>query len=297
VVTDRPVTIVTRSLISATQKPVDAPVPPQTMARGSAPAVAARQDADSLDETFEGPRPSQSHIPAISSGARTSMLWIDPAAALQPAQVSGPELASVHGGSVTVSGQIAISPPRTHKWTFGVLGIAALFGISAAIAMQVAPDGMKDESAEAAPVKQVVPPPAPPPPQVVTVPVPVPAPVVEQVPVAEPPAPIEQPAPVAVKDPPKPVAHKTKPAPVHHSAPAADATLRIVTDGGTWAYVNVASEPQQEAPDAKFHLAAGTYTVRLRNTDLDVSMACRVSLESGRVTTLHASLEDKQCYE
>jgi serine/threonine-protein kinase len=302
--TDRPVTIITRSLISATQKPAaEAVAPPQTMARGSAPAVPARMDADSIEDTFDAPSRSVSpaQVRGFESGARTSLAWIDPALAFPPAQVSSPELASVHGGSVTVSGQIAITTPRSHKWTFGVLGIAALFGISAAIAMQIAPDGMKEERAEAAPVKEVAPPPAPVP-QVVTVPVPVPAPVVveQPAPVAQPaieqpaPAPIEQPV-AAAKEAPRPVAHKSKPAPVHHAA-APDATLRIVTEGGTWAKVSVGSDTQ-DAPGAKFHVAAGNYTVRLRNTDLDVSMSCRVSIESGKVVTLHAALEDKSCFE
>jgi hypothetical protein len=166
--------------------------------------------------------------------------------------------------------------------------------------MQVAPDGMKEERAEAAPVKEAAPPPAPVP-QVVTVPVPVPAPVVVEQPAPTEQAPVDQ-APVAqarVEQPPveqpKPVVHKAKPAPVHHAA-APDATLRIVTEGGTWAKVSVGSDTQ-DAPGAKFHVAAGNYTVRLRNTDLDVSMSCRVSIESGKVVTLHASLEDKSCFE
>jgi serine/threonine-protein kinase len=265
VVTDRPVTIVTRSLISASQRPAETEVsPPPTMARGSAPAVPAQKDADSLDDTVEAPSPRPF-----------------------PPQVSGSDLASIHGGSVTAEGQISSSPAKSHKWTFGVLGIAALFGISTAVAMEVAPDGMKDERAEAAPSPQV----ATPAPVVVTVPVPMPEPIavkqtaprVEQQPVAQ------------VGEPSKPVAHKAKPAPVVHHAAAADSTLRIVTEGGTWARVSVGSE-SHDAPGARFHVVAGAYTVRLSNSDLDVTMSCKVSIDAGKVVTLHASLEDKSCY-
>ncbi len=242
-------------------------------------------------------RASQPVVAGLESGARTSLAWIDPAAAFRTPTVPGPELASVHGGTVTGSGQIALAPQHSHKWTLGVLGIAALFGVSAAIAMNVG-GGMSDRSAEAAP-----PPKVPVSPPVSAAPVPaVPVPVVVPVPptaapaeqVAAPVEKQEQVAPLAPVEAPKPpVAHKTKVVPVKKAGP--DATLRIVTDEATWAKVTIGSEVQ-DAPGAKFHLAAGTYTVRLRNSDLDISMACQVSLEPGKVKTLWVALEDKQCY-
>jgi hypothetical protein len=300
-ITDRPVTIVTRSLISSTQKtppPAQEPAAPDAAAwaapipRAPSP-VAIVRDADSAQDTFEAPspngRPSMPMMPGAESGARTSHGWLD------PQLMTAPELASVHGGAtVTASGQIAIEPARSSKWTFGILGVAALIGVSAALAIQMAPGGMS-ERAEAAPPKQ----PAVQPEQVkvAVVPVPVPEPVVEAAPVVATPPPAPEPvAQPAVVEQPKPVVvKKARPAPVVKKPAAPDATLRVITDEGTWAKVIIGSEAQ-EAPGAKFHLAAGTYTVRLRNSDLDIAMACQVSLEAGKVKTLRVALEDKQCY-
>jgi serine/threonine protein kinase len=300
-VTDRPVTIVTRSLISSTQK-TPPPAAPDAAAWAAPIPRAPTQppvvrDADSAMDTFEAAspnsRPSLPMVPGAESGARTSHGWLD------PQLMTAPELASVHGGAtVTASGQIVIAPARSSKWTFGILGVAALIGVSAAIAIQMAPGGIS-ERAEAAPPRAPVAEQTPPV-KVVPVPVPVPEPVVQPAVVQAPPPAVEpapiEPAKPAVVDEPKPaVVKKARPAPIVKKPAAPDATLRVVTDEGTWAKVIIGSEAQ-EAPGAKFHLAAGTYTVRLRNSDLDISMVCQVSLEAGKVKTLRVALEDKQCY-
>ena len=76
----------------------------------------------------------------------------------------------MHGGAtVTGSAQIALAE-RSTRWTFGVLGVAALIGVSAAIAIQLAP-GKLAHTAEAAPAQPHVQT------TVAAVPVPVPAPV------------------------------------------------------------------------------------------------------------------------
>jgi serine/threonine-protein kinase len=292
-VTDRPVTIVTRSLISSTQKtpPPAAPdaaawAAPIPRAPSQPPIV---RDADSAQDTVEAasPRPSMPMLPGAESAARTSHGWLD------PQLMTAPELASVHGGAtVTASGQIAIEPARSSKWTLGILGAAAMIGVTAAIVIQSAPGGVS----EAAPRPQVAPPVAhaqvipPQQPQVVTVPVPV----TVSPPAAEPAPP---PAEEAAIEPPKPVvvAKKARPAPVAKKVAGPEGTLRVVTDDGTWAKVTVGSDTQ-EAPGAKFHLAAGSYTVRLRNTDLGVAFSCPVSLEPSKVKTLRVVVEDKQCY-
>jgi hypothetical protein len=80
------------------------------------------------------------------------------------------------------------------------------------------------------------------------------------------------------------------------NAAAHNSTLRVVTDDGVWAYVNIAGQPEQEVPGAKFQLAAGRYTVRLRNTDLQVSFRCTVILKTGETKTLHVALADQRCY-
>jgi hypothetical protein len=232
-------------------------------------------------------------IPGVESGARTSHGWLD------PQLMTAPELASVHGGAtVTASGQIAIEPARNTKWTFGILGVAALIGVTAAVVIQSAPSGVS----EAAPPKPqvaatVAPPPARAqviPPEVKVVTVPVPQPVVEQ------PAPPPPASPVVEKvaaETPKPVvqAKKARQAPIVRRPAAPDATLRVIENEGAWAKVIVGSAVA-ELPGAKFHLAAGRYTVHLRNKELGISVDCAVSLDAGQVKTLRVALEDKQCY-
>ena len=146
-VTDRPVTIVTRSLISSTQK-TPPPAAPDTAAwaqpipRAPSPQAIVR-DTSSVEETHEASpptgRPSMPTIPGAESGARTSHGWLD------PQLMTAPELASVHGGAtVTASGQIAVEPARSSKWTFGILGVAALIGVTAAVVIQSAPSGVSE---------------------------------------------------------------------------------------------------------------------------------------------------------
>jgi serine/threonine protein kinase len=336
--TDRPVTIVTRSLISQS-KP--AAVPPDTAAwaapipRASSPKIAA--EPDSLDQTSEklpadvdsiertGGRRSAPKlatplaavlpmVPGLESGARTGLMWV-----AAPAQVSGDELASVHGGAtVTGSAQVALAE-RSTRWTFGILGVAALLGVSAAIAIQLAPEKLA-HTAEAAPVAVAQQAPAP---TTVLVPVPVAVETPPPASVETKPAAVEaNPAAVETKPgavetnparvettPPAPVetAHaksETKPALTYHArvtkpAPAApkklDATLRVKSDGA-WAEVSIGKD-LQPLPGAKFHLAAGKYVVHVRNTEMGVSFPCAVSLESNRVVTLTVSVEEQQCFD
>jgi serine/threonine protein kinase len=298
-VTDRPVTIVTRSLISSTQKtPAPAPAAPdaaawaQPIPRAPSPQAIVR-DANSAEDTYEASfptgRPSMPMIPGAESGARTSHGWLD------PQLMTAPELASVHGGAtVTASGQIAVEPARNSKWTFGILGAAALIGVTAAVVIQSAPSGVS-EAATRHPQIAVAPPPAraqvippAPPPEVKVVTVPVPQPVVEQ--------PAPAPVKVAVEAPkPSVQAKKARQAPIVKRPPAPDATLRVIENEGAWAKVSVGNAVA-ELPGAKFHLAAGRYTVHLRNKELGVAVDCEVSIGSGEVKTLRVALEDKQCY-
>jgi hypothetical protein len=50
-----------------------------------------------------------------------------------------------------------------------------------------------------------------------------------------------------------------------------------------------------DAPGAKFRLAAGTYTVRLKNTDLGVTRSCKVNVGEHDVTTLKVDMEEGGC--
>ncbi len=318
--TDRPVTIVTRSLISSS-KPT--PVPPNEAAwaepiptRPSKPSVMREPDSleqtsersahvDSLERTSER-RFARPSMPPDASIPQAVLAWVE-----APALVTPEEMASVHGGStVTGSSQISLAE-KGSRWQLGVLGVAALVGIGAAIAIQLAPDhANKAEAAPAAPVPvasaQVVAapapqPPAPPPTTVVQIPVPVP---VETPAPATAPAPPTAPAaePAAAGDEPKPaLAYKAriskpadKPAPKKPEPKKLDATLRTTAD--RTAAVTIGHD-QQYIPGAKFHLAGGAYTVRVSSDDGDFrAFSCSISVPASRVSTLEIYTEDHSCF-
>jgi hypothetical protein len=246
----------------------------------------------------------------MQSGARTSHVWMEP-----PGQMSGPELASVHGGAtVTGSAPIALAE-RGSRWTLGVLGVAALLGVSAAIAIQMAP-GKLTHTAEAAPQLAVAPQPAAAPqaaPAAVVAPVVASAPApleakptidtkptqpvetapVERAPVE--PSPVEaKAAPIETHEPRPALAfrpHAAKPAPAPKKI---DATLRVKSDA--YATITIGND-QQDTPGAKFHLTAGSHTVRIRNSDMGVAFSCQVSVEPNRVKTLSIYMTEKQCFD
>jgi hypothetical protein len=231
------------------------------------------------------------------------------------AMLPSPELASVHGGStVTGASAIDIRDFRASKWTFAVLGVAALLGVIAAIAIQIAPsDDPQPARGDDHKVMQLE----------VPTPVeqaPVVQPAVEQ-PVAAPPVAEVTPPPVDTTTPPQPAA-ETSAAPMQPTEPTAveqpkqkdstsrkarsaqavkkvassgaDATLRVNTYEGTWAWAYVAGQ-KQYAPGAKFKLPAGRYTVKLTNTNLHITRQCRIEIGSGQVMTLSVELEEGQC--
>jgi serine/threonine-protein kinase len=294
-VTDRPVTIMTRSLISQSQRTE----PPVTV-----------PSEDSIE--------TQEAISHSMSAAPTSLIELPstpviPAAMLMPA-LPVPELASVHGGAtVTGASSIDVRDTRTNRWAYSVLGVAAVIGVIAAIAIQLAP------APEVAPVEEhhvamtatpieAAPPPAPAPLAVAPAPQPT-------VPSAPPPAPRET-APIATApvdtastsepaesdasdaaedhEPARTRVRKARTAPAAKRAAAADATLRVNTYDGTWAQVAVAGQ-RQYAPGAKFKLVPGRYTVRLKNPDLGLSRSCAIHIDSGEVMTLKVALEEGAC--
>lgn len=272
--TDRPVTIVTRSLISASK-------PSATDTKRS-----AIREPDSL---------------APDASIRQAVLeWVEAPAFATPA-----EMASVHGGStVTGSSQISFAA-KGSRWPVGVLGVAVLVGIGAAIAIQIAPEHANN--AEAAPVARtqvmapvgapVTPPvaaaPAPPP-QIVEVPVPVPVETAAPSPAVE--------TPRAATDAPKPVlAYKARtskpaapPAPKKAEPKKLDATLRTTAD--RTAAVAIGHD-QQSIPGAKFRLAGGAYTVRVSSDDGDFrAFSCSISVPAARISTLEIYTEDHSCF-
>ena len=334
--TDRPVTIVTRSLIS--QSAIK-----RKISSLSHPVHPLPEQPEFADGSVDVP-------PSIhESGAQTKMLFVDPmippslpapradgtppvAAAMDPAAMQqqllamaatmlpSPELASVHGGNTFTGHSLPMERPSTSRWTFGVLGVAALVGAIAAVAIQVRPHD-DDDVAEAVPVKAEAPPvnkldldkPVPPPvqtkPQANVAAVPAPAtpasPVTSDKPAAadvtsttppEAQAPVV--APVAKKTTDKPATVETRIAAhrAHVAAPAKAAKDAFITvDERRGEYADVTVDGQTRSlPGAKFYVAAGTYKLEIQNDD-NVDFACRVTLTSGQAVHVHVSLEHRKC--
>ncbi|HET9987372.1 MAG TPA: serine/threonine-protein kinase [Kofleriaceae bacterium] len=327
--TDRPVTIVTRSLIS--QSAIK-----RKVASLSHPVHPLPEQPEFADGSVDVP-------PIHESGAQTRMLFVDPMippslpapradgtpatpamdAAAMPQQLlamaasmlPSPELASVHGGNTFTGHSIAMERPSTSRWTFGVLGAAALIGAIAAVAIQVrSHDDEVDETPAitaptTAPVNKLDFDHAPPPP---TPQPPVAQPTVAQ-PATQPAATPDKPAtdvtattqPAAKSDD-KPATletrianHRTHIATTGSAAktttksPAkADAFIQVDEWNGEYAQARIGTQSHDGLP-AKFYVAAGSYTLTIQNDN--VEFTCRVTLTPGKALHVHVSLENRSC--
>jgi serine/threonine protein kinase len=311
--TDRPVTIVTRSLISQSAA---------KRARMSSPKLAGIPDephGDLAQGSVDVPPPA----PIFESGAQTRMVFgdqvvaPDPVApvpqqllALSAAMLPAPELASVHGGNTFTGGAVAIGERGSPRWTFGVLGAAAAIGAVAAVALQLGPSKSDDPIATPRPVIEIKAPPvnkleqtrpSPPPPVVA-------APVVHEV----------APPPVAKSQPPKTDSEKTeslesklasqrsksasakptvtaRPTPTKGARGTGEAFIQFEEWNGGYMNVSVGGQ-SSSTPRPKFYVAAGAYTVVIRDNDNE-KFTCRVSLEPGMARHVHVSLEERSCSE
>jgi serine/threonine-protein kinase len=184
--TDRPVTIMTRSLItphraSSPRVVVDESMetfersestgqltsliePPPNLAvqngRGSVPVLPESGARTAIVEMPQAPQsggrtaivempqglPPMPNLPRPvapdANPVRIEGTPANPYRALAAAMLPSPELTSVHGGgaAATITGSSAIldlRDARASKWTFAVLGVAALMGVIAAIATQL----------------------------------------------------------------------------------------------------------------------------------------------------------------
>ncbi|HEY5924031.1 MAG TPA: protein kinase [Kofleriaceae bacterium] len=368
--TDRPVTIVTRSLISQPHRgssprvvvdesvetleqgsestgALTSMIEPQSLVRTSAlsiPSSGARTQIvempvgrQSMPSLQPGAKvQSMPSMPSMQPGAMPSMqpgaMRLDGSPAnpyrLSASMLPSPELASVHGGSTITGSSISVidvRDARASKWTFAVLGVAALFGVIAAIATQIAPS--EDEETTRPAIETAA--------ATDEQPTPTEQPATEQ-PATEQPTPTEQgteqtaPAPVAADTatvpeqaaaapaPANPQAQQPDTAPTQVAAPdepvkekatsrkarsapqkkrpasAADATLRVETYDAVYASAYVNGE-RQEVPGARFELPAGRHTVRLNNPTMRLSKSCTIVLSPGKTTTLKVDLEEGTC--
>ena len=267
-VTDRPVTIVTRSLIS------------QTPPRRSAPRVAT-PDVTPPPQTFELP-------PALRIDGPAMPAWGAP--------VPTADLASVHGG--TAHSVHMAAPPvdagRSNKWPIVVMSAAAVLGVIAAVVLQLRPTEVEAQPAKPQPAARSEAPPeaAPiaPPPAVRTPTVPTVSETVARVP-----APIEEPAQ------PEPVAQETaavaapevmEPKPrSRKETPAKKATGNLRVNAFPWAYVSVDGGPRREANQGKIQLSAGRHTVKVWNDDGGKKTVV-VTIEPNKFTNVKVNFED-----
>ncbi|HEY5934017.1 MAG TPA: serine/threonine-protein kinase, partial [Kofleriaceae bacterium] len=150
-VTDRPVTIATRSLIKELTP----------ARRGSSPSVSASASASASMSAAS----SSGSIPRVpDSGARTNNILTEdilraaalldlppslradgtpmPPFRLPDGSMPSHDLASVVGGHTMTgaqAGAAVLVEQRSARWAFGILGIAAVLGVVAAVAIQLAP--------------------------------------------------------------------------------------------------------------------------------------------------------------
>lgn len=322
-VTDRPVTIVTRSLIELTPHRRSAP---RVVDPAAEPASRYSTSAVSTSASMsEGPSVSEG-LSASDSAAMTSSeipvaapapmfqlpaaIRLDgppmPAFRLPDARMPAADLASVHGGtahSVHVGAMPAGDAP-SNKWPILVMSAAAVFGVVAAVVLQLGPTNVDAKPAPTATVARVEtrapaaivePPPAPAPaptPTVVapapTVPEVTPAPVTE---VAPPPAPVAG-EPTA-QDPASPTDDEAEKAklrakPVAPVKKKESGFLRVNAYG--WAYVKI-DGGNRDFANKKFTLPAGKHVVKMWN-DSGSQQTKVVTVSPGKVKTIYVNLAE-----
>ena len=300
-VTDRPVTIVTRSLIEVTPHRRSAP---RIVERTPAPAVEAPSNASSFQTSPSQSASASVAQPAVDSIAPTPVFQIPaalrldgppmPAFRLPDARMPAADLASVHGGTAH-SVHVASTPgadARSNKWPIIVMSAAAVLGVVAAVALQLRPTNVDAKPAPVAQIETkpspviVEPPPAPAPAPVPTVVAPAPtvpapvetAPAVETAPVTEA---APEPAPVVEEQKPR-----TKVAlPVKKKDPG---FLRVNAYG--WAFVTIDGGNRAYA-NSKFTLAPGKHVVKMWN-DSGAKQTKVVTIASNKVKTINVNLSE-----
>ena len=300
------------------------PVVPPLPVPGSKPIIA----------TAPMPMPSPPKNPSRpSSSSPSNVVLSPPAYMLTPDMLPpAPEMTSVHGGtngsSVAVDASLGT---RSYKWAAGVLGLAAVAGVTTAVVtMGGGSDSHKHTVVWDFFVTPIIPAlPVDPPPTTMH-------PTAKQVAQTQPP-PQPQPPPqgsAAAVTPTEPVAVGSGSAatgsdsatgplvdakagsaakPDHHRRNAQGIAaasggnhakpenvdvptgrteqLRMELDNG---YADITINGQRRsAPGAVFHLSPGDYTAHIK--DDDGTFSCRVTVEPGRTSTYTISLDDERC--
>jgi serine/threonine protein kinase len=305
--TDRPVTIVTRSLIS---QPMMRPPsqPPVIVDDKQLADVPPRIIMDSGAQTR---MIAIEPVPVATPVAPTQMLPSAPPVqmlALAASMLPAPELASIHGGNTFTGSSAAIDVgDRSSRWAFGVLAAAALAGAIAAVVLGTKHD--EEVIAAPTPVEEVQKPVDPPPPP----PAPPPQVAVKSETATAPPT-VEAKPPVTTADTkpdPKPdpktdvagtgsgsslesklAARRVASAKAASKKSNAESFLQVDEWNGEYANISIGGQ-SHDTPGAKFYLAAGPYTLIVHN-DAE-KFTCHVTLDPGKSLHIHVSLENRSC--
>lgn len=320
-ITDRPVTIVTRSLIEQTPHR-------RSAGRLSSPSLSRSASASEASEQLSlSARGTPPPIP--DSGAHTSNMLSDellraaallelppmlradgtpmPPFRLSTQAMQGSELNSVVGGN-TVTGVvpgIAVGERTNTRWTIAILGIAALIGAIAAAVIQLTPT--ESSPTPVSQPAQVAPPPTvsqdlgqaiaeqeKEQPQIEVKPADVPAapvgPTIEQVNVDDKKIVEDQPSNVTkdeVRRPtPKAKVKRAAEAPRSKEPPG---TLRVGSPVFAWVTV----DGQTKESGSKFLLAPGKYTVVVQHHKTKETQSFPITIESGKRVDKTAEWEDE----
>ena len=337
-VTDRPVTIATRSLIRELT-PARRSSSPSLSGSGSGSGSASSSASASASASASLPPVVQ------DSGARTNNILTDDIlraaamlelpASLRPDGTPMPpfripdsaqpahDLASVVGGHTMTgvqAGAAVVVEQRSSRWAFGILGLAAMVGVIAAVAIQLAPSD--DVKAESAPVVTT---PTPAPSPTATPIAPVAAPVAAPDPVPAPPEPTIAPpvvqeaaaqevapeaappeaAPEVTPEAPPPVvpdkptgkAKNTRKAPVRAEVNQKPGYLRVGMQDGDdpvfgWATVSGGKigSIKHDTPH-KFELPPGRYTVKFRSDEHGRTITRQITIAAGNTTVKTVDFE------
>ncbi|MBL0217598.1 MAG: protein kinase [Myxococcales bacterium] len=306
-VTDRPVTIVTRSLIEATPHRRSAPrlvertPAPVVMDSGAqtlgiesssvSAAVAEIDDSTATPPMFDVPAALRLDGPAM------------PAFRLPDARMPAADLASVHGGtahSVHVASAPGGESTRSNKWPILVMSSAAILGVVAAVVLQLRPTEVGAAPSPApiqvaqqepprktidlatgtpsAPTAAVVEPPVAPAPITPTVPT---------VPETTTPEPTVAPPQEDTTETPKPV--RTQPRPVAPAKKKEPGILRI--NAYPWAWIQIDGGSRTEERFLKVKLSQGTHKVKLYN-DSGATKVRTIVIEPNRIKTITVNFEE-----
>ena len=270
VITDRPVTIVTSSLLLDKTSQV---------ARALGLAIGTSTDQKEISD----------HHPGVdargSSPINTAVSVRADGTPSPPFRPSSDELSAVIAGAPIAPRKLR-KPFRTGQLALIVLGLAAVIGAIAAIAIQMSPEQVQPVHTERARTSaaSVAPVALPEARQVTVEPIQAPAPVA---PVVETPVEIEPDI-----DAPKPVAATPAPRRVAPVAPkaAVKATLRITSE--PWADVVVDDGQKGETPSTKFTVKAGRHTIRLKNGETGQTIVRTVTVSEGASALVRVGADD-----